>query len=93
MLFIWAVVRNKILLIENRVFSSTLLWSFSIFMLGSVIIGLLLIIAKVGTPLSAKRVENCLKAIGFYDKLGNTPLLLSKTKKGKAVLGVNKEVF
>lgn len=84
MLFIWAVVRNKILLIENRVFSSTLLWSFSLFMLGSVIIGLLLIIAKVGTPLSAKRVENCLKAIGFYDKLGNTPLLLSKTKKGKA---------
>lgn len=84
MLFIWAVGRNKILLIENRVFSSTLLWSFSIFMLGSVIIGLLLIIAKVGTPLSAKRVENCLKAIGFYDKLGNTPLLLSKTKKGKA---------
>ena len=84
MLFIWAVVRNKILLIENRVFSSTLLWSFSLFMLGSVIIGLLLIIAKVGTPLSAKRVENCLKAIGFYDKLGNTPLLLSKAKKGKA---------
>lgn len=84
MLFIWAVVRNKILLIENRVFSSTLLWCFSLFMLGSVIIGLLLIIAKFGTPLSAKRVENCLKAIGFYDKLGNTPLLLSKTKKGKA---------
>lgn len=84
MLFIWAVVRKKILLIENMAFSSILIWSFSLFMLVSVIISLLLIIAKVGTPLSAKRVENCLKAISFYDKLGNTPLLLSKTKEGKA---------
>lgn len=84
MLFIWAVVRKKILFIDNIVFSSILLWSFSLFMLGSTIICLLFIIAKVGTPLSAKRVENCLKAIGFYDKLGNTPLLLSKIKEGKA---------
>lgn len=84
MLFIWAVVRKKILFIDNIVFFSILLWSFSLFMLGSTIICLLFIIAKVGTPLSAKRVENCLKAIGFYDKLGNTPLLLSKIKEGKA---------
>lgn len=84
MLFIWAVVRKKILFIDNIVFSSILLWSFSLFMLGSTIIALLFIIAKVGTPLSAKRVENCLRAIGFYDKLGNTPLLLSKIKEGKA---------
>lgn len=84
MLFIWAVVRKKTLFIDNIVFFSILLWSFSLFMLGLTIIGLLLIITKIGTPLSAKRVENCLKAIGFYDKLGNTPLLLSKTKEGKA---------
>lgn len=84
MLFIWTIVRKKILLIDNIIFLSILLWSFSLFMLGSTIIGLLFIIAKVGTPLSAKRVENCLKAIGFYDKLGNTPLLLSKIKEGKA---------
>lgn len=84
MLFIWAVVRKKILFIDNIVFSQILLWSFSLFMLGSTIIALLFIIAKVGTPLSAKRVENCLRAIGFYDKLGNTPLLLSKIKEGKA---------
>lgn len=84
MLFIWTIVRKKILLVDNIIFLSILLWSFSLFMLGSTIIGLLLIIAKVGTPLSAKRVENCLKAIGFYDKLGNTPLLLSKIKEGKA---------
>lgn len=84
MLFIWAVVRKKILFIDNIVFSQILLWSFSLFMLGSTIIALLFIIAKVGTPLSAKRVENCLRAIGFYDKLSNTPLLLSKIKEGKA---------
>lgn len=83
MLFIWIVVRKKILFIDNIVFFSILLWSFSLFMLGSTTIGLLFIVAKVGTPLSAKGVENCLKAIGFYDKLGNTPLLLSKTKEGK----------
>lgn len=84
MLFIWIIVKEKIFFIDNIVFSQILLWSFSLFMLGSTIIALLFIIAKVGTPLSAKRVENCLRAIGFYDKLGNTPLLLSKIKEGKA---------
>lgn len=84
MLFIWAVIRKKIFFIDNIVFFQILLWSFSLFMLGSTIIGLLFIITKVGTPLSANRVENCLRAIGFYDKLGNTPLLLSKIKEGKA---------
>lgn len=84
MLFIWAVIRKKIFFIDNIVFFQILLWSFSLFMLGSTIIGLLFIIIKVGTPLSANRVENCLRAIGFYDKLGNTPLLLSKIKEGKA---------
>lgn len=84
MLFIWAVIRKKIFFIDNIVFFQILLWSFSLFMLGSTIIALLFIIIKVGTPLSANRVENCLRAIGFYDKLGNTPLLLSKIKEGKA---------
>jgi S-DNA-T family DNA segregation ATPase FtsK/SpoIIIE len=86
MLFIWAVVRGKILLIENAMFSAIILWSFSLLMIGSIIIGLLYIIAKIGTPLSAKRVENCLKGIGFYDKFGNTPLLLSKNKEDKAIV-------
>lgn len=84
MLFIWIIVKEKIFFIDNIVFSQILLWSYSLFMLGSTIIGLLFIIAKVGTPLSAKRVEMCLYNVGFKDRAGNTPFLLSRFREAKA---------
>ncbi len=55
-------------------------------MIAIAIIGVLLIISFIGTPLSAKGVENCLASIGFCDRTGNTPLLLSKYTDGKAVV-------
>ncbi len=79
MFFLWLIVKDMI----TNIF---LLWNFSIVMIVIAIIGILLIISLIGTPLSAKSVENCLASIGFCDRTGNTPLLLSKYTDGKAVV-------
>ena len=62
---------------------SFLLWSISIVMISVFIIGELLIVSLIGTPLSANRVHKCLFNVGFKDKSGDTPLLLSRYKEGK----------
>ncbi|MGN1127221.1 MAG: FtsK/SpoIIIE domain-containing protein [Ruminococcus sp.] len=77
--FLWLILKDKII-------NTFLLWGFSLVMIAIAIIGVLLIISFIGTPLSAKSVESCLESIGFYDKAGNTPLLLSKHIEGKAVV-------
>lgn len=84
--FLWLITKNNIAHIQNITLSVFLLWSVSFAMVAIAIIGTLLIISMLGTPLSAKRVENCLASIGFCDGAGNTPLLLSKHTEGKAVV-------
>lgn len=77
--FLWLITKDKI---TNIIF----LWGFSLVMITITIIGVLLIISLIGTPISAKSVENCLASIGFCDRVGNTPLLLSKFTEGKAIV-------
>ena len=61
-----------------------LLWSVSIVIIAFFIIAELLIVSLIGTPLSAKNVQSCLASVGFTDRSGETPLLLSRYKEGKA---------
>ncbi len=84
--FLWLITKSNLLHIQNTTLSAFLLWSVSLVMIAIAIIGVLLIISFIGTPLSAKGVENCLASIGFCDRTGNTPLLLSKYTDGKAVV-------
>lgn len=79
MFFSWLIVNDMI----TNIF---LLWSVRLIMISIAIIGILLIISLIGTPLSAKSIENCLANIGFCDRAGNTPLLLSKYTEGKVIV-------
>ena len=53
-------------------------------MTATAIVGVLMIVSLIGTPLSATRVQKCLASVGFTDKAGKTPLLVSRFKDGKA---------
>ena len=53
-------------------------------MTATAIVGVLLIVSLIGTPLSANRIHKCLANVGFTDKAGETPLLLSRYREGKA---------
>lgn len=80
----WYVVKGNITNIENALISNILFWIFSLLMIAVTIIGTLLIISMLGTPLSAKKVEMCLYNVGFKDRTGDTPLLLSRFREAKA---------
>lgn len=47
------------------------------------VIGVIFIIYLMGTPICYKRVQQIFEEIGFVDKIGQTPILLSKTKEMK----------
>lgn len=81
---LWNFVKTSIYKIGFSYLSNILLWIFSLIMIFVTIIGTLLIISMLGTPLSAKRVEKCLLGVGFKDKSGETPILLSRYKEAKA---------
>lgn len=80
----WYFVEQNILNLEFAYLSILLQWVFSLIMIAILIIGVLLIVSILGTPLSAKRVEMCLHNVGFKDRAGDTPLLLSRFKEAKA---------
>ena len=82
--FAWYMTRDSILKITSSALSTFLLWGFSLVMIAIAVIGVLLIVSILGTPLSAKRVEMCLYNVGFKDRAGNTPLLLSRFREAKA---------
>lgn len=84
MCLFWYSVEQNILNIEFAYLPIFMQWVFSLIMITITIIGTLLIVSKLGTPLSAKRVEKCLCSIGFKDKSGETPVLLSRYKEAKA---------
>lgn len=80
----WYYVKQNILTIETVILSKCLLCVFNALMLAILIIGTLLIVSMLGTPLSAKRIEKCLYSVGFKDKSGETPVLISRYKEAKA---------
>ena len=79
----WFALDQNIHSITIEWLETFLLWSISIVMISVFIIGELLIVSLIGTPLSANRVHKCLFNVGFKDKSGDTPLLLSRYKEGK----------
>lgn len=79
----WFALDQNILSITIEWLETFLLWSISIVIISVFIIGELLIVSLIGTPLSANRVHKCLANVGFKDKSGDTPLLLSRYKEGK----------
>ena len=79
----WFALDQNILSITIEWLKTFLLWSISIVIISVFIIGELLIVSLIGTPLSANRVHKCLLNVGFKDKAGETPLLLSNYKEGK----------
>ena len=79
----WFALDQNIHSITIEWLESFLLWSISIVMISVFIIGELLIVSLIGTPSSANRVHKCLFNVGFKDKSGDTPLLLSRYKEGK----------
>ena len=50
-----------------------------------IILGVIGIIQMIGSPLSCKKIEGELMDIGFTDKDGNPPILLSRTKEKKGI--------
>lgn len=66
----------------EKPFSSDLFeWVFLIFMVEVTIIGLMLILIALGTPIESKGIEKGLLEIEFTDKKGAPPILLSKTRE------------
>lgn len=49
------------------------------------IVGLIGIICMLGTPISSKKIEGELVDIGFSDKDGNPPVLISRIKEDKGI--------
>lgn len=79
----WLALVQNITDITIEWLSTFLLISVSILMIAIFVIGDLLIVSLIGTPLSANRIHMCLANVGFNDKSGDTPLLLSRYKEGK----------
>lgn len=84
MCLFWYSVEQNILNIEFAYLPIFMQWVFNLTIIAITIIGTLLIVSKLGTPLSAKRIEKCLYSVGFKDKSGETPILLSRHKEAKA---------
>ena len=55
--FAWYMTRVSILKIKSSALSTFLLWGYSLVMIAIAVIGVLIIVSILGTPLSAKRVE------------------------------------
>lgn len=55
-------------------------WIFEVFMAEMTFIGILQIIILLGTPAQSMKTEQALVEIGFVDKEGKSPILLSKKK-------------
>lgn len=67
-------------------FSSDLyIMIFYAFMVVILIVGLIGIICMLGTPMSSKKIEGELVDIGFSDKDGNPPVLISRAKEDKGI--------
>lgn len=72
---------NNVLSKLNKPFSSYLYkYIFIAIIVDIALIGMLWILTLIGTPFGAKRIEKLLSDAGFTDKLGNSPMLLSRKK-------------
>lgn len=80
----WFALFRSIQSITIEWLATFLLWGNSILLITVFILGELLIVSLIGTPLSATKVQKCLASVGFTDKSGETPLLLSRYREGKA---------
>ena len=63
--------------------SNVIEWIIRVFAIIIGVFGVVFIIFILGTPICGKRVEQMLEEVGFIDKTGETPTLLSKTKDMK----------
>jgi len=73
---------RKLQQILQHPFSSELFsWIFIILMIELALIGVLGIITLIGYPKEAKEYERQLLKVGFIDKTGSTPVLISKRKE------------
>lgn len=81
---IWCTMKENMPNIDIEFLSKFWILAFNLMMITIAIIGESLIISMLGTPLSAKKIEKCLANVGFKDRTGNTPMLLSKFQEGKA---------
>ena len=79
----WLALVQNIHGITIEWLATFLLWSAIILIITVFVIGELLIISLIGKPLSANRIHKCLANVGFIDKSGDTPLLLSRYKESK----------
>lgn len=58
---------------------------FCILAIEIIIIGVFAILCLLGTPTGSRKRENELKDIGFTDRDGNAPILISKANEGKGI--------
>lgn len=78
-ILLWFIAKDKIL-------NEVLLWIFDFILIVFSIIGTLLIISSLGTPLSAKRIEMCLSSIDLRIDLRNTAFVIKiQTSKSRSI--------
>lgn len=61
-------------------------WVYVILFVELAVIGLMAVFTVLGTPLKAGRIEKSLSQIGFRDKMGKPPLLLSEQEDDKCIV-------
>lgn len=66
-------------------FSDLYFMIFYVLMVVILIVGLIGIICMLGTPMSSKKIEGELVDIGFSDKDGNPPVLISRAYENKGI--------
>jgi S-DNA-T family DNA segregation ATPase FtsK/SpoIIIE len=74
--FVFDIIGGNLPSIFQMIFQ----YAVNIFMVLFTLVGLIFIVTIVGTPISAKRIQNNLMKIGLVNKIGECPLLLSKRK-------------
>ena len=84
-ILIWNKAYGIVSVLDKPYSSEIFLLGFHTIMLESVIIGLIVVISLVGKPLIRRKKERELSNVGFTDKDGNPPMLLSVTKQNKGI--------
>lgn len=72
--------------LENAFSSELFEWLFLCFMAEIAVVGLILILTVLGTPKNFKSTNENLLEIGFVDRTGETPMLISKVKDHKGYI-------
>ena len=77
---IWKFGKDYMPLFNYLSLPQLYVWILGAFMLAMAVMGLLLILILLGTPIKSKETEKGLTEIGFVDNTGKSPTLLSKKK-------------